>query len=179
MKVKELIDLMPRAIYLSDNLEDIYKWLTKVCGNDIRKVANGLNPSKDLYVGVVVATDVYQCEDGYVGIRSVFYGEEFFLDTICVIYGEVKRVNDWKYQMKYFNRAWKRCKHVYFKEDLHYERKIRMYSLFELKEVLVNLRKLQAKYWNWSENEKLEDCNCKIGLVIKECQRRILCNIEY
>lgn len=64
MKVKELIELIENSDEVLYHLDDVEDLIDGEC----KKVASGINPEEHRWYSL--ATDVYECEDGYVGVRA-------------------------------------------------------------------------------------------------------------
>lgn len=65
MKVKELIELInnEEELYHTGDAEDL------LSDYDVEQVAYGLNPDRHRWYEIV--TDVYKCEDGFVGVTGL------------------------------------------------------------------------------------------------------------
>jgi hypothetical protein len=107
MKVKELIELIKNSdevLYHLDNVEDLID-------GECKKVASGINPEEHRWYSL--ATDVYECEDGYVGVRAgeQLFSEEMSWSDVCpdIYASEYEAVQTITYRLKKITYRPKKC----------------------------------------------------------------------
>ena len=80
MKVQELIDLLNEARF-EHGIYSVYD-ANEFVPKDVKQVESGLNPDEHRHY--IISTDVYKCEDGFVGVRSAStkFSEECYWEDL-------------------------------------------------------------------------------------------------
>ena len=77
MKVKELIKKVNEYKEHWTDLDSLEACIRADFHPEVEKVSNAMNPYRVNFGNSIMATDVYKCEDGYVGIQAGYasFGE--------------------------------------------------------------------------------------------------------